>query len=37
MDEEMLEIVNEATKRSRQIIEEKKYIVEQLTKELLEK
>lgn len=33
----MLDIVSEATKRSRQIIEEKKDIVEQLTKELLEK
>jgi ATP-dependent Zn protease len=31
----MLEIVNEGTKRARQIIEEKKDIVEQLAKELL--
>ncbi len=31
----MMEIVNEATQRARQIIEEKRDIVEQLAKELL--
>ncbi len=31
----MMEIVNEATLRARQIIEEKRHIVEQLAKELL--
>lgn len=35
MDEEMMEIVSEATTRARQIIEEKREIVEQLAKELL--
>lgn len=37
MDQEILEIVNQATKRAKQIIEEKRDIVEQLAKELLEK
>lgn len=37
MDKEMLSLVNEGTERANKIITEKREIVEQLAKELLEK